>query len=392
MTSMTLWGVRLSPFMLKLEACLRYKALAYRRLPAEGHVIENLRFMLALEQAKRNKTITRYPQLDLALDEYPSVPFIRLNDQSFQYDSSAIAHALDQQQAQPRLFPGGSSLVNFVAHLIDEAFDEYGLYMVHHMRWVGSAKTTPMGRLLADEFKTALPPGGAFLLARSFPKRQVRRCPYLFSVAPKGYRAGVSRALTPPSREGFPETHSLLKQSWKAYLSALEQLLSEQAYLLGDCFTIADASAYGQLAMNLVDPEAAEKLASLAPLTHAWLKRIEQGEHVHPSKPGAELYLSPKLSPLLNVIMGTFSALMVQNEQAYLTEQQGGGTLFNEAAFNRNQALYHGKLQGFPFRSVVKTFQVRVWREIKNHWANLSETQQAEFKALSELGELFNQN
>jgi glutathione S-transferase len=46
--------------------------------------------------------------------------------------------------------------------------------------------------------------------------------------------------------------------SWRRYLAAMENVLREQPFLLGQRFTLADASAYGQLSMNLVDGRAAE--------------------------------------------------------------------------------------------------------------------------------------
>jgi len=247
-----------------------------------------------------------------------------------------------------------------------------------------------MGKLLGNEFRYALPPGGQWLLSRSFPKRQVRRCPYLFSVAPRGYRSGMSKALNPPSREGFPETHTLLNECWKRYLKDMETILTEQPYLLGNQFTIADASAYGQLGMNLVDPQAAKKLKEIAPLTFDWLNSIHQQQHCKAShKAESGLYLSKALKPLLNTIMNTFSALMIQNAQAYELAKQDGATLFNEAAFNRDMALYDGKLRGYPFRSVVKTFQVRVWQDICEKWRALSALDKAKVRKYVPLCDMF---
>jgi glutathione S-transferase len=393
--SSIIWGVELSPFVLKLQACLQYTQQAYRRLPDEGSYLENTKTMLFLAYAKKLKLITRFPQIDVRLDEYPAVPFFSNDGKHFQYDSSSIAHWLDSKNptSQLTLFPESESL-NFIASLIDEAFDEFGLYMVHHMRWIGSAKSNQMGKLLAKEFRHALPPGGPFYLSKSFPRRQVRRCPYLFSVAPKRYRSGVNKHLTPPQRPGFPETHTLLNESWTQYLKGMEEVLSHQAYLLGDCFTIADASAYGQLAMNLVDPEAAAKMKHIAPLTFTWLNRIYQGKHLIDAenlhnKDEKRLYISKHLIPLLGTIMSTFSTLMVHNERAYIQAKQSGETLFNEAAFNQNRALYDGQLRGYPYRTVVKTFQVRTWRALCEQWSALPPADQAEIRNKMGLCELF---
>ena len=383
-----IWGVELSCFTLKLQACLQHAGRTYRRLPDQGGYIENTRTLLSLELAKRRKQVSRFPSLDQNLDEYPAVPFLSHDGKHFQYDSSAIAQWLDTRKGNTysALYPENPAL-RFIAQLIAEAFDEFGLYLVHHMRWVGSAKSNQMGKRLAKEFRYALPPAGPWVLAKSFPRRQVRRCPYLFSIAPANYKSGVSKILTPPARQGFPETHTLLNHSWKQYLSGMETILSKQAYLLGDQFTIADASAYGQLGMNLVDPETSDKMAQLAPHTYAWLNRIYQKEHAQHAQ--ASLYLSQEIKPLLNTIMLTFSALMVQNAQAYKFAKQKGETIFNEKAFDQGKALYDGKLCGYPFRSVVKTFQVRVWHDLQLEWRKLTQNEKNEVKGVIELCELF---
>jgi len=58
----------------------------------------------------------------------------------------------------------------------------------------------------------------------------------------------------------------------------------------------------------------------------------------------------------------------MQNEDAFEQARAAGETLFNEAAFECDRALYDGQLLERPFRAVVKTFQVRVWRELKASW------------------------
>jgi hypothetical protein len=52
-------------------------------------------------------------------------------------------------------------------------------------------------------------------------------------------------------------------------------------------------------------------------------------------------------------------------------------------AFDAGRALYDGRLLGQPFRSVVKTFQVRVWRELLVAWAALPDVDQRSVTALA---------
>jgi glutathione S-transferase len=365
------WGVEASPFLGKLEAMLRFDQRPFRRLPLEGGLLENVGVFARLQRAIRHGEVLRHPRMDPVLDEYPGVPFFSEDGRLFRYDSTALGRWLDESAVgrRPPLFPADPEL-RFVAQLIDEGFDEYGLYMVHHMRWVGSATDTAMGERTAEEMSHMITPALAWLVRKHLPRRQVRRCPYLFSVAGEGYRADVEAGRVPPSRAGFPPTHRLLHRSWCATLEAMETLLEAQPFILGDRFTIADASAYGQLSMNLIDPSAERELRERAPRTRRWLGGILDGAHVGAE---GELYLSEAATPLLEVIMETFAPLMHQNELAWQAACGRGETLFNEAAFDQGRALYDGELLGVPFRAVVKTFQVRVWRDLRSSWCALGE-------------------
>ena len=62
---------------------------------------------------------------------------------------------------------------------------------------------------------------------------------------------------------------------------------------------------------------------------------------------------------------------MRQNDAAHNIAIQAGQTTFNEAAFDRGEALYDGELLGQPFRSVAKSFQVVVWRDVQQAWMAL---------------------
>jgi glutathione S-transferase len=361
------WGVIASPYQLKMQALADFAGHSWRRYPDQASFIAGVGMMLRLERARKAASIRRLPDWHPSMDEYPAVPFFTEDGEQFFYDSTGLAHYLDHHsECHDRpLIPAEPEAIRFICQLIDEAFDEFGLYMVHHQRWVTSAHTNVMGRMTATEMA---PSGLRRALARRLSRRQVRRLPYLFSVAQEGFDIGIKAPLTPPSRSGFPPTHELLDSAWRLYLAAMESLLQQQPYLLGDRFTLADASAYGQLSMNLVDGAAADKLAKLAPTTFQWLCDIRDGRHIGSH---GSLYLSDELRPLIAVITETFIPLMQQNLAAYQAALESGETIFNEAAFDQARSLYDGELQGYPFRSVAKSFQVPVWRDICAQWASL---------------------
>ncbi len=368
-----LYGSELSPFTLKVAALCRHKGLGFRFLPEEGGTLENLRVQIRRALLVRRRLPLTWPRMT-ELDEFPLVPFLFGPAGENLYDSSSIAGWLDQYEPlrgrSVPVVPTGDPATRFAAWLIDEYADEYGLYMVHHNRWKVSATDNDAGRRLAREMRSLV--GAAQpLVAGAFRARQVRRMPYLFSTAPEGFRIpDMPKRLQPPSRSGFPATHELLEDSFARLLNALEAILQHRPCLLGHRFTVADASIYGQLGMNLTDPSAAALIKARAPTLYGWLKQIHRGNFPG-SRADGDIGIDRVLTPLLAEICRTYVPLMKQNLAAYRRWRGQGETLFNEAAFNRGKSLYDGLLDGRPFRSVAKTFQVKTWLDMRRRWAGL---------------------
>lgn len=344
---LVLWGSVLSPFALKTRAMLQHARVPFRFLPDEGTRLENLRIDAQIELAKRLHRVERHGGSS-PLDELPLVPFL-VEGARVTYDSTAIGRWLTEQHGA-RLVPD-TALERAVALLIDEAFDELGLYCLHHNRWVVSAREVDAHLRLAHEFRTLVPTQGLF--ARWFRRRQTRRLRYLFSIGPG---------------DAFPETHGLLEEIWGAWVDAVDALVQQRPFLLGERFTIADASVFGQLGGNFIDQTARARLRMRGPHAYAWLERIWRGEHVGSD---GELSVDDALTPLLRSIDRTFVPLVLQNEAAHRRHLAAGETLFNEPAFDRGRALYDGELLGRPFRSVVKTFQVRALHDLRAAFASV---------------------
>ncbi len=381
-----LWGSELSPFALKVEALLRCAGLPFRWLPAAGGFVDGLRFEWRRRRLVAGRLPLTWPRLT-ELDEFPLVPFLFGPGGENLYDSSAIAvwldaHGPQQHERATTFLPLADPALRFAVRLLDEAFDEIGLYLVHHNRWVVSARDNDAGTRLAREMRPLWGPFAA-LVGRLFPARQVRRLPYLFSVAPAGDARfdDLPLRLRPPARAGFPPTHELLQQAFSELLAVLEPVLSHRAYLFGTRFTVADASVYGQLGMNRSDPSARAWIAREAPATQGWIDRIAQGDFEAHRRDG-ELYLDGDLAPLLSWICRTFIPLMQQNHDAWERHRASAETRFNEAAFDAGRALYDGTLLGRPFRSVAKSFQVRVWRDLRADWDALDASDRARLERL----------
>jgi glutathione S-transferase len=374
--SWSLWSSTLSPFALKVDAMCDYAGLPHRWMPTEGTRQEGFREMNRVRAISAGRLPLTYPQMS-ELDELPVVPFLLGPCGENLYDSSAIGEWLDstdritREGASP-LIPRRDDALRFAIRMVDEYFDEFGLYMVHHNRWKIAARDNGAGGRLAADMRVMLGPM-ARVLAGQFPARQVRRLPYLFSVGAVDDREfdDLPRRLRPPARPGFPATHSLLEDAYARILSVLETLLEDRPYLFGAEFTLADASAYGQLAMNTSDQSADDLIRKNAPGVHGWLQRIGKADF-STSRLDGRLVLDAKTAPLFEELQRVFIPLMQQNASAYQRLHASGERLFNEAGFDAGRALFDGELDGRPFRAVAKTFQVRVWRSLLENWHALS--------------------
>ena len=375
--SWILSGSELSPFHLKVAAILKAKKIPFRDFPSQGNTFENIRIQLRLKLLKAGILKLTYPEFT-EYDEFPLVPFLFGPAGENLYDSSSIAAWLDENTETPSIVKiGEDKKLHFLIQLIDEYFDEFGLYMVHHSRWKTSAKDNTAGRRLANEMPSMTAPFRS-LIDNFFSHRQIRRLPYLFSVAPAGYCIdGLSKKKQPPSHNNFPATHDLIESSYLHILHALEPVFKSRSYLFGDRFTVADASLYGQLGMNLTDPSAAKWIEATAPNVFAWLTRIHQGDF-SANKLNSELMTDDLLKPLFKEIVRIFYPLMQQNEAAYIEHKKAGEVLFNEAAFWQGKSLYSGALNGQSFVSVAKSFQVKTWQQLKQSWKSLDNEAQAD--------------
>ena len=384
MQNWIVYGSELSPFTLKVLAMCRYKGLSHRFFPEQGSNLENMKIQLRKERLLRGQIPLTHPVFT-AEDEFPLVPFLFGPEGENLYDSSAIAHWLDEaaplEFKRSPLVPKESAALAFAVSLIDEYADEFGLYLVHHNRWKVSALNNNAGQRLSKELPVLVAPFRKKIDA-FFSERQVLRLPYLFSVAPKGYKVtGLAKDRLPPHVEGFPPTHNLLEEAFENLLQALEPIFSTRSYLLGERATLADMSLYGQLGMNLSDPEAKAWIERVAPNTLQWLERMHVGDFIR-SRSGNELVLHEDLAPLLKEICRTFVPLMQQNLAAYNKFLAMGEKQFNEAAFNEGKCLYNGEINGLPFRHVAKTFQAKVWRELQQQWRELPDLDRAELLPL----------
>ena len=362
-----IYGSSLSPFSLKVKALLRHAGLPFTFLPGDGPRRLALSTQALQQAVVRGVRAPTFPPLG-HLRELPLVPYVFTPADEILWDSTSIGFWLEEHPGRlpepARLLPSDPN-TRLACELLDELFDELGLYVLHHVRWVQSGATTRALEVLAQEFAPVMTLPVARVAAQRFGRRQVRRLPYLFSVAPPGHwTSGVPRALQPPARPGFPPTHALLDELFDALLDASEAALRSTPYLFGGRFSLADASLYGMMAsIRMLDPAGAARILERAPVLDAWLQRLEHGS---PGEDRAFLGLHRGISPLMDLVVTGLLPLLQQNADAWMDATgRGEARRHAERAFDRGRALYDGELRGHAFRSVAKGFQVDVWQRLE---------------------------
>ena len=128
MANITFWGVIASPFQLKMQSLADYAGLQWQRWPDQAGTYEAIVAAIRLATARRRQTIDRLPRRIPGLDEYPATPYYSLDGRQFFYDSSGLAHHLDQLVADSQSLLPEQPKLRFICQLIDEAYDEFGLY------------------------------------------------------------------------------------------------------------------------------------------------------------------------------------------------------------------------------------------------------------------------
>ena len=366
-------GSELSPYTLKVLNYFSFLGIPHRFLYTQGSTLESIAIQL-----RKTLLIHGFKKLTCPVEhkdnEFPLVPFVFGPDGENMYDSTAVAQWLEnnpQLARQKTLFPSADPKIHFLINLIDEYADEVGLYMVHHNRWKVAAADNNAGARLGSGLRAVAGPFSK-IVDLYFSARQTRRLPYLFSVAESGYHIeGLRKNRQPPARKGFPATHELLETAFSNLLNILETIFAVRPFLFGERYTLADASLYGQLGMNLSDPAAAHWIKQQSPATFAWLTRMANLDFSS-DKAESNAIWADDLIPLLNEINRFFIPLMEQNANAVIDYENAGQAIFNEKAFNQNQALFEGSIDGHSFKSVAKTFQRKVWADLLNEFQQMN--------------------
>ena len=229
----TVYKLDVSYFSGKLEAYLRYKEIPHR--PVEC-TMENMNEV-------GRKTGTR------------KVPAIEMADGKWLFDTTPTIRWLDEQHAEPPVFPDDPAL-RFIALLIEDYGDEWLWRPAMWWRWVPKASRVTLGRRIASLYSEHL----AIPFGFYFGRRQLHE--WLWG-------DGVDRRNSDDVRD------MLFRE-----LEFLEPLFEEQPFILGSHPSIADFGYFGSFFRHFGnDPISAEVMRGQGPNTYEWLSRLWNTRH-----------------------------------------------------------------------------------------------------------------
>lgn len=213
------WGP--SPFCMKIRAILAYKGVAYERVPVLGP---------SLAEFLRRSGVRKVPALDV--------------EGRLIVDSTDIAHELERLFPDPAIVPSDQRLRG-LCHALEDWSDEALYFLGLHFQWID-----PRGRPMVRKAFGATPLG---VSARLFYQRRI---------------ASQLRGQGTGRKSAKQVADDLARE-----FVALEELLAESPFLLGDVPYLCDFAVNAQLVYLSRPPGSAESLRRFGALG-AYMERM----------------------------------------------------------------------------------------------------------------------
>lgn len=231
MPEYTVYVMDVSYFSGKFEAYLRYKEIPYRRVTVHHNLL--------YEVYRHTGTM--------------KVPAVRLDDGRWLKDTTPMIRWFEQQHPHPPVIPA-DPLLRFLANLIEDYADEWLWRPAMWWRWMPRNSSYTLGNRIAREVLEGFP-GPARLKAAYFIWRQRRT--WLWG-------DGMTRLNQAQIRDMYPQQ-----------LTALQDILQRQPYLLGSHPSIADFGYFASMFRHFGnDPDPAELMRKTAPAVYEWVARL----------------------------------------------------------------------------------------------------------------------
>ncbi len=296
---MRVYGSKVSYFTGKLETYLRYKGIAYERLP-----------LIRYSKKVRDHVGTT------------QMPAVELDDGRWMSDTTPIIRHFEEKYPGTPVLPE-DPVLRFLALLIEDYADEWLWRPAMHYRWSYRYDRELLSGILVDELL-------GHIRAPRFVKKIliVRRQRNGFVVGD-----GVSSA-----------TRQHVESGYLAVLANMTRMLDGRRFLLGDSPSIADIGLMGPMLRHFGhDPTPADIMRERAPAVYEWIARLWNSK-ASAATPVWVDALPEDAQPMLREICETH---LVQLEH-------------NARAFGKNARRFDVEIQGCAYRNLPVS-RYRVW-------------------------------
>ena len=266
-------GLDLSYFTGKLEAYLRGKQIPYELIEMDT------------SDFKRCGKATGVAQM-------PQVEWL---DGQWLSDTTLIMEFLERLKPETSIMPERAA-PRFLAQMLEDFGDEWLWRPALYYRWAHAQDARLMSHRLAEGMMRDVPL--PFFMRRwAILNRQ--RLHFL-------WLDGVQKSTAKRIEEHYVET-----------LDALESVLKNQPFILGQRPTLADYGFYGSMFRHFFcDPTPARIMRSRAPAVHEWVARLWNTTLADYNGTPMPTELPSNLKPLLNIVCNEFLPYMCANEEA----------------------------------------------------------------------------
>ena len=261
----------LSPFSDKAQAIFRYKDIAFERI----------------ENTPKTSAELLVPRTGRHL-----VPGLIRPDGSGLGDSSRIADYAEGLRPDPPLLPREPRL-RFLAHLLEDFFDEWLTKVMFCLRWTFSADAERATSILAPLMAT--PETSEAQLRELIPARLRKQMHALI---------------------GGEQNARFFENEFHRIHGPLDSHFAKRRYLFGPRPTLADFALWGQSKQMLDDPTAGGWMRRDYPHATAWIERFTAGSYRADARAPGDWGDPVLLEPILERLEATYFPWVLGNRRA----------------------------------------------------------------------------
>jgi glutathione S-transferase len=306
-------------------AVLRYRRIPYRYLQAEDPELPK-------------------PKVGL-------IPVFYFRDEhgafTAEVDSTPIIQRLEQEYPGRSVIPQ-DPVANFINYLLEDYGDEWLTKAMFHYRWHYDADIEMAGSVLPHYGGVDKPDELMQQMKKVFSDRQISRL----------YVVGSNDTTAP-----------VIEDSYKRFLSCLNEHLKSLPFLMGQRPGSADFACFGQLTQLVqFDPTPAKLAAENFPRVHAWVSKMED---LCGLEPGEEDFISADNFP------ETLTALLKELGKTYVPVM-----LANAAAINEGLDIVKTEVEGKEWTQEPFPYQAKCLQWLRIEYAKLDEEDRTRVDAI----------